>query len=109
MQLEGRLALAAAGKPVDHAVGIAGDVLQGPAPGRRLIEPVNGHDREDLIDRPIVGQRLEDGKVAEVAVNQYRFDVAGDFRICRLVVGDGAGDRVEGAPVELLGVGLVPQ
>ena len=33
-------------------------------------EPVDRHDREELLDRPAVGHRLEDREVAEVGVRQ---------------------------------------
>ena len=35
-----------------------------------LVEAVDGHDREELLDRPVVGRRLEDGEVAVVGVGQ---------------------------------------
>jgi hypothetical protein len=35
-----------------------------------LVQPVDGHDREELVDGPRVRQRLEDGEVAEVRVRQ---------------------------------------
>jgi hypothetical protein len=71
---EGRAARAtgpvpAADEAVDLAVGVAGDVLQRAAARRLLVQPVDRHDREELVDRPRVGQRLEEREVAEVAVH----------------------------------------
>ena len=44
---------------VDLAVAVAGQVGDDAARGRLLVEPVDRHDREQLVDRPGVGQRLE--------------------------------------------------
>ena len=38
--------------------------------GRLLVEPVDRHDREELVDGPDVGQRLEHREVAEVGVGE---------------------------------------
>ena len=40
-----------------------------------LVEPVNRHDRKQLIDRPAVRQRLEHGEVAEVRVPQQAIEL----------------------------------
>ena len=37
------------------------------------LEPVDRHDREELVDRPGVGHRLEDRVVAEVRIGEHRF------------------------------------
>ena len=37
---------------------------------RPLVQPVDRHDREELLDRPAVGHRLEQREVAEVGVRQ---------------------------------------
>ena len=39
-------------------------------PRRPLVQPVNRHDRKELLDRPAVGNRLEQREVAEVGVRQ---------------------------------------
>ena len=50
------------------AVGVAGHVRQDRQPRRLLVETVDRHDREDLVDRPVVGQRLEDAEVGVVDI-----------------------------------------
>ena len=72
-------------------------------------QPVDRHDREELVDRPAVRQRLEEREVAEVAVDQRRLEVADDLGIRRLVVRDQRGQRVQRREVELLGVGPLAQ
>ena len=54
----------------DLAVRVAGDVDQRPVAIRRRVQPVNRHDREELPERPVIEQRLEDGKIADVLVAQ---------------------------------------
>ncbi len=56
MQLQRRLALAAAGETVDDAVRVAGDVLQRSPPVGPLIQPVHRHDGKELVDGPVVGK-----------------------------------------------------
>ena len=48
--------------------GDAGQVRQRRLPGGSLVEPMDRHDREELLDRPMVGRRLEDGEVAVVGL-----------------------------------------
>src|SRR5688572_18179679 len=69
VHFEARAPLLASDKAIDLAIGIAGHVLQRPAPNRLLVQTMNGHDRKELIDGPAVRQRLEQREVAEVAVN----------------------------------------
>ena len=40
-----------------------------------FVEAADGHDRKNLVDSPRIGQRLEEGEVAEVLVRQH----FGDF------------------------------
>ena len=86
---------------IDLAVGIAGDVLQRPATGRFLDQSMNGHDREQLIDRPTVRQRLEDGEVAEVAIDERRVEVHDDVLVLVAILLHGAGDGVDRGEVDL--------
>ena len=51
---------------VDVAVRIAGYVNERRVIGRLFVQPVNRHDREELIDRPVVGHRAKDREVAQV-------------------------------------------
>ena len=55
---------------IDLAVGIAGDVAQHAHPVRPLVQPMDRHDREELLDRPAVGHRLKEREVAEIGVGQ---------------------------------------
>lgn len=41
-----------------------------------FVETLYRHDREQLVDTPAVGQRLEDGEVAEVLVSQQFIETA---------------------------------
>ena len=56
------------------AVGIAGDVHQRAVAIWRSSEPMDRHDREKLPERPVIEQRLEDGKVADVLIAQRDFE-----------------------------------
>ena len=49
-----------------------------PSAGRLLVEPVDRHDREELVDRPAVGQRLEEREVAEVPVHERGVEIRHD-------------------------------
>src|SRR5690606_19732496 len=60
---------------VDLPVAVAGEVRDGGADGRLLVEPVDRHDREELLDRPHVGRRLEDREVAVVDVGHDVLEV----------------------------------
>ena len=63
---------------VDLAVGIAGDVHQRGFAGGALVEAADGHDGEQLAERPVIEQRLEDREIAEVLVAEAVFELA-DF------------------------------
>ena len=41
------------------SVAVAGDVLQGSVAGRTLVQALDRHDREELVDGPTVWQALE--------------------------------------------------
>ena len=60
---------------VDLAVGVARHVGDDPVARRPLVEAVDRADREELVDRPRVGHRLEDAQVAEVRIRQQRLQV----------------------------------
>ena len=53
------------------AVRVAGDVLQRSVARRAFVESLYGHDREELVDSPSVGQRLEEREVAEILVGKH--------------------------------------
>ncbi len=52
------------------AVRVAGHVLEGCLAVGALVEALQGHDGEDLVDAPHVGQRLEEREVAVVLVGK---------------------------------------
>src|SRR5438034_8686897 len=63
----------------DFAVGVAGNVHYRAVPVWRRSEPMDGHDREKLPERPMIEQRLEHREVANVLIGQ------GDFEVLHLV------------------------
>ena len=58
------------GKLRNLAVRVASDVLQGGIAVWSLVQSLNGHDGEDLVNRPSVRQRMEQGEIAEVFICQ---------------------------------------
>src|SRR5262249_31137546 len=53
-------------KATDLAIGIAGDVAERALHGGAFVEPMDGHDRENLTEGPVVQQALKDGEVAQI-------------------------------------------
>jgi hypothetical protein len=47
----------------DLPIRVAGDVDHRAVAFRRRVEPMDRHDREQLAKRPVIEQRLEDGKL----------------------------------------------
>ena len=70
VQRERALDVAAIDELIDLAVRVAGDVAEHGLARRRFVQPVNRHHREQLLDRPRVGNRLEQREVAEVRVGE---------------------------------------
>jgi hypothetical protein len=64
---------------VDLAIGITGDIDEGGLADRVLVQPVHGHNGEELAESPMIQQGLEDGKVAEVLVTETVFEFADFF------------------------------
>ena len=83
----------------DLAVAVAGDVLDGRRAGGFLREAFDGHDGEELVDAPRVGERLEDREVAEILVAHRLVEFAELVGHVLLVVDEFA-DFVGYAPVE---------
>ena len=67
------------------------------------IQPVNRHDREELLDRPAVGTRLEQREIAEVRV---RHRVVEALQVLRHVVHlrDELAQLHEDGPIQVLGL-----
>src|SRR3569833_2076349 len=64
---------------------------------------MNRHDREELVDRPAVRQRLEQREVAKVAVDETRLEIGGNvFEFVAVSLGV-ARERVGRRDVDLLG------
>ena len=73
------------------------------------VQPVHGHDREELVDRPAVWQRLEEREVAEVAIDHRRIEVGEDVLVVIAILLDDAEDGVRRGVVHLLRHGTPPQ
>src|SRR5437764_6873645 len=71
VQREGALYVTAIDKLIDLAVGIAGDITEYGVLRGALVQSVDGHDGEQLLDGPAVGQALEQRKIAEVGVRHH--------------------------------------
>src|SRR5207244_12881518 len=54
----------------NFAVGIAGDVDDGALSIRRRSQSMNRHDWKKLTERPMIEERLEHGKIADVLIAQ---------------------------------------
>ena len=80
MKRQRLLHVAAVDEPIQLAVGVAGDVAEHGVFRRLLVQAVNRHHREELLDRPAVGNRLEQREVAEVGVRQLLVEVLQVFR-----------------------------
>ena len=75
MQQQRLANVAAVDELVELAVRIAGDVPQhGVSRGFRL-EPMDRHDREQLLDRPAIGHRLKEREIAENGVRHRGVEV----------------------------------
>src|SRR5688572_14747902 len=102
VHLERALDVALGHEAVDLAVRVAGDVGEHRAAGGTLVEPVQRHDREQLVDRPAVRQGLEHRQVAKIDVGQDRLEVLELFghlaELARQVP-----DLCAGCPVKPLG------
>src|SRR6185436_3292212 len=74
VQHDGLLHVAPIDELIELAVRVAGDVAQHRVIDRPLVEAVDRHHREELLDRPAVGDRLEQREVAEIGVRQQLFE-----------------------------------
>ena len=54
----------------DFSIGVASDVLESAVVVRFLVQSMDRHDWEELVDGPGIRQRMEDGEIAEVLVCQ---------------------------------------
>ena len=81
VKLEAGAAGLVANKTINLAVGIARHVLQRTATHRLLRETMDRHDREELIDRPAVGEGLKEREIAEVAIDERRLELGEDILV----------------------------
>ena len=109
VQRQRALHVAAIDELVDLAVRVAGDVAEHGVPRRRLVQPVDRHHREQLLDRPGVRDRLEQREVAEVRVRRAMSSrpcrSSGTSSICWHELAQLAADR----PVQRLGLAALPE
>src|SRR5579872_209637 len=56
------------------SVGVARDVDERRLELRPLVQAMNGHDREELPEGPVIEERLEDGEIADVLIGQLRLE-----------------------------------
>src|SRR6185437_5784307 len=102
VQLQGPFYIAQRDESVDLAVRIAGDVRQHAGASGALLQAVNRHDREQLIDRPAVGERLKNREVAKIGIRKDGLEI---LELLRQPVELAAGIADAGArgPVQPLG------
>lgn len=99
---------AGVGEFVDFAIGVASDVGEDSVAGGFVFEMMDGHDREDLVDGPEVGEALEDAEVAVIVVGHDRPDA---FHLGAVDAHGflAFGDPGEEFPVEFLALGALAE
>src|SRR5256714_1432321 len=102
MQLERALHVTQRHEVIDLAIGVAGDVGEHGGAGGTLLQAVYGQDREQVVDRPAVRERLEHREVAEIGVRENRLQVLELLRQT-LELAAGVADLRAGGPVQPLG------
>ena len=98
MQIEGRAHALRVDELVGAPVAVAGDVRNDRLAGRELRQAVHRHDREQLVDGPCVGQRLEYAEIAVIDIGKRAVDVRellGRVLELFLFLGDAVDDRPE--------------
>src|SRR5258708_916636 len=71
MQQQRLFDVAAIDELIDLAVRITGNIADNAAARRHLVQPMNGHYREELFDGPTVRYALEQREIAEVSIGQH--------------------------------------
>ena len=74
MQRQRALHVAAVDELIHLAVGIARDIAQHRVLRGLFFQPMNRHDREQLLDRPAVRHALEQREIAEVGIGKHRVE-----------------------------------
>ena len=90
----------------DFSVGVAGDISEDGVDGGPFLQAVERGDGEELLERPVVQQRLEDGEIADVLVGEELVEIVELFG---LVAGVAAflGDLFADLPIDRFGGGAV--
>ena len=93
---------------VYFAVAVTGDIGDDRLPDRRFVEPVYGHDREKVVNRPGVGQGLENAEITVIDIGQGRLY---SFKLVRYVLefADVFRNVHNYVPEYFFGNGAVPQ
>ena len=108
MQRQRALDVAPIDELIDLAVRVAGDVAEHGLADRHLVQPMNGHDREELLDRPRIRDRLEQREIAEVGVGERVVEILQILRHVVHVLHELA-ELVADRPVERLGEAALSQ
>src|SRR4030095_7586619 len=93
---------------VDLAVGITGDVHQRRFAAGPCLEAIERHDREELTQGPVIQQRLEYRKIAQILIAQAVFQLSNLFGDIRLSAEAGY-HRLADQPVQRFNLRLVLQ
>src|SRR5205807_5894494 len=68
------------GKLGNLAIRIAGDIHERSLSIRRGGQPMNRHDWKKLAERPVIEERLEDGKITDVLIAERSLELFDFFR-----------------------------
>ena len=90
----------------DFPVGVAGDIGEDGVDGGSFLQAVERGDGEELLERPVVEQRLKDGEVADVLVGEELVEIVELFG---LVAGVATffGDLFADLPIDRFGGGAI--
>ena len=82
---------------VNFTVGIAGDIDQTPLVDGSFVETLDRNDREELLESPVIDERLKNAKIAEVLFAEL-FHQDSDFLGGRAAVGVKGGYALSQVP-----------
>ena len=82
---------------VDFTVRIASNIDQTPLVDGGFVETLDGDDREELLQSPVIDERLENAEIAEVLFAEL-FHQTADFLGGRATVGVEGGDALSQMP-----------
>ena len=58
----------------DLAIAIAGDIDERAVAFGEFVESMDGHDWEELAERPVIEEALEDGEIADILIAEGGFE-----------------------------------